>query len=108
MILALRLGGLLLWLSMVGYLIYPPLLAPSQVGLPDWSRWLGVGLGVLSVVLIYWMFSSIGAGITPTVATRSEHKLVTSGPYRWTGSLPRWLRWRLYDTPCACPTKKRT
>jgi protein-S-isoprenylcysteine O-methyltransferase Ste14 len=108
MILALRLGGLLLWLSMIGYLIYPPLLAPSQAGLPDWSRWLGVGLCVLSVALLYWMFSSIGAGITHTVATRSEHKLVTSGPYRWTGSLPRWLRWRLYYSPCACPTKKRT
>jgi protein-S-isoprenylcysteine O-methyltransferase Ste14 len=83
MILALRLGGLLLWFSMLGYLIYPPLLARSQVGLPEWARWLGVGLGILCVFFIYWMFSSIGTGITPTVATRSEHKLVTKGPYRW-------------------------
>ncbi len=81
--LALRIGGLVLWLSVLGYLIYPPLLAWSKVGLPAWSRWLGVGLGFLSVGLIYWMFSSIGSGITPTVATRTEHQLVTSGPYRW-------------------------
>lgn len=83
MILALRIGGLVLWLSILGYLIYPPLLAWSKVGLPEWLRWLGVGLGIICVLLIYWMFSSIGTGITPTVATRSEHKLVTKGPYRW-------------------------
>jgi protein-S-isoprenylcysteine O-methyltransferase Ste14 len=83
MIFVLRLGGLLLWLSMLGYLIYPPLLAWSKVGLLMWMRWLGVGMGSTCVVLIYWMFSSIGTGITPTVATRSTHKLSTSGPYRW-------------------------
>jgi protein-S-isoprenylcysteine O-methyltransferase Ste14 len=83
MIFVLRLGGLLLWLSMLGYLIYPPLLAWSKVDLLTWMRWLGVGMGSTCVVLIYWMFSSIGTGITPTVATRSTHKLSTSGPYRW-------------------------
>ena len=46
-------------------------------------RWLGVGMGITCVFLIYWMFSSIGIGITPTVATRKAHKLVTKGPYRW-------------------------
>jgi protein-S-isoprenylcysteine O-methyltransferase Ste14 len=46
-------------------------------------RWIGVGIGVASMVLIYWMFKSIGIGISPTVATRREHKLSTSGPYRW-------------------------
>lgn len=83
MILILRLGGLLLWLSAIGYLIYPPLLAWSKVGLPDWARWVGVALGLICVALIYWLFSSIGQGISPTVATRQEHQLVTKGPYRW-------------------------
>jgi len=83
MVLVLRIGGLVLWLSMLGYLIYPPLLAWSKVDLAEWARWLGVGLGVACVFLIYWMFSNIGTGITPTVATRSDHKLVTKGPYRW-------------------------
>lgn len=83
MILLLRIGGIILWFSMIGYLIYPPLLTWSQIGLPEWARWLGVGIGTTCVFLIYWMFSSIGKGISPTVATRSEHKLSTSGPYRW-------------------------
>ena len=35
------------------------------------------------VAAVYWLFSSIGSGITPTSATRKQHTLVTSGPYRW-------------------------
>jgi protein-S-isoprenylcysteine O-methyltransferase Ste14 len=78
-----RLGGLILWLSPLVYLLNPAWMAWSKIGLPEWVRWLGVGLGVLSTMGIYWLFSSIGSGITPTSATRKEHKLVTSGPYRW-------------------------
>jgi protein-S-isoprenylcysteine O-methyltransferase Ste14 len=78
-----RIGGLLLWLSPLVYLINPHWMTWSKVGLPEWARWLGVAIGVLCVVGIYWLFSSIGSGITPTSATRKQHTLVTSGPYRW-------------------------
>ncbi len=81
--LALRLGGLFLWFSPLIYAINPAWMAWSKIGLPDWLRWIGVGVGFLSLALITWMFRSIGTGITPTVATRKEHKLSTSGPYRW-------------------------
>ncbi|MBM3178764.1 MAG: isoprenylcysteine carboxylmethyltransferase family protein [Chloroflexi bacterium] len=83
MILLLRVGGLLLWFSIIGYLIYPPILAWSKVDLPEWARWIGVGIGFVCTLLIYWLFSSIGSGISPTVGTRKEHKLVTHGIYRW-------------------------
>jgi protein-S-isoprenylcysteine O-methyltransferase Ste14 len=78
-----RIGGLVLWLSPLVYLVNPGWMAWSKLGLPDWARWLGVGLGLLCVMGIYWLFSSIGSGITPTSATRRQHTLVTSGPYRW-------------------------
>lgn len=78
-----RLGGLMLWLSPFVYLINPAWMAWSKIGLPEAVRWLGVGLGVLCVAGIYWLFSSIGSGITPVSATRKEHKLVTNGIYRW-------------------------
>jgi protein-S-isoprenylcysteine O-methyltransferase Ste14 len=55
----------------------------SKIGLPEWVRWLGVGVGILCALGVYWLFSSIGSGITPTSATRKQHQLVTSGPYRW-------------------------
>ena len=78
-----RIGGLILWLSPLVYLINPAWMAWSKLGLPEGVRWLGVVLGILCTAGIYWLFSSIGSGITPTSATRKEHKLVTSGPYRW-------------------------
>ena len=76
-------GGLLLWFTPLVYLLNPNWMAWSEVGLPDWVRWLGVVIGVLCVAMIYWLFSSIGSGISPTSATRKQHTLVTSGPYRW-------------------------
>ena len=78
-----RIGGLALWLSPLVYLINPGWMAWSRIGLPGSVRWLGFGLGILCVIGIYWLFSSIGSGITPTSATRKQHTLVTSGPYRW-------------------------
>lgn len=78
-----KLFGLVLWLSPFVYLLSPAWMAWSKIGLPEWVRWLGVVTGILCVVEVYWLFSSIGSGITPTSATRKEHQLVTSGPYRW-------------------------
>ena len=78
-----KIGGLLLWLSPVLYLINPVWMSWSKIGLPEGVRWLGVGLGILCAIMVYWLFSSIGSGISPTSATRKQHTLVTSGPYRW-------------------------
>lgn len=83
MMTVIRLVGLVLWLSPLVYLIHPAWMSWSKIGLPDWVRWLGVGIGILCVLGIYWLFISIGSGITPTSATRKEHELVTSGIYRW-------------------------
>ena len=83
MMTAIRIGGLVLWLSPLVYLLNPAWMAWSKMGLSEWVRWLGVGLGVLCIGLIYWLFSSIGSGITPTSATRKQHILITGGPYRW-------------------------
>ena len=78
-----RVGGLILWLSPLVYLINPHWMSWSKIGLPEAIRWAGVGVGLVCAGMIYWLFSSIGSGITPTSATRKEHILVTSGPYRW-------------------------
>jgi protein-S-isoprenylcysteine O-methyltransferase Ste14 len=78
-----RIGGLILWLSPFVYLINPAWMTWSKFGLPEWVRWLGVVMGALCVLGIYWLFKSIGNGISPTSATRKQHILSTKGPYRW-------------------------
>jgi protein-S-isoprenylcysteine O-methyltransferase Ste14 len=78
-----KISGLVLWLSPLAYLLNPQWMVWSKMGQPEWVRWFGIGLGLLCVLSIYWLFSSIGSGITPTSATRREHKLVKDGPYRW-------------------------
>ena len=83
MMLFIRIFGLVLWLSPLVYLINPQWMAWSKINLPAGGRWAGVGMGVLCVFGIYWLFASIGSGISPASATRKEHKLSTSGPYRW-------------------------
>jgi protein-S-isoprenylcysteine O-methyltransferase Ste14 len=83
MMAVIKIFGLLLWLTPLVYLLNPSWMAWSKIGLPDPLRWLGVVYGILCVFGIYWLFSSIGSGITPTSATRKQHTLVTSGPYRW-------------------------
>ncbi len=83
MMLVIRIFGLVLWLTPLVYLVNPAWMIWSKLGVPVWARWLGVGIGFLCVAGIYWLFSSIGTGITPVSATRKEHKLSTHGIYRW-------------------------
>jgi protein-S-isoprenylcysteine O-methyltransferase Ste14 len=79
----LRSGGLVLWLSVLAYVIDPGWLAWASFPLPIWLRWVGVAVSVVAALLLYWMFKSLGGNITDTVVTRQEHSLVTHGPYQW-------------------------
>jgi protein-S-isoprenylcysteine O-methyltransferase Ste14 len=76
-------GGLVLWLSPLVYLINPVWMAWSKIGLVEPVRWVGVPLGFFVVGGIYWLFSSIGSGISATSATRQKHVLVTHGIYKY-------------------------
>ena len=80
---ALRIGGLMIWLTVLAFIIYPPAISWATISLPSWVRWLGVAGSIAAALLLVWMFTSLGKNITDSVATRQEHKLVTEGPYRW-------------------------
>jgi protein-S-isoprenylcysteine O-methyltransferase Ste14 len=79
----LRIGGGMIWLLILVYMIYPPVINWATIPLPSWLRWLGVIGGFAAVLSLIWMFRSLGKNITDTVITRREHSLVTHGPYRW-------------------------
>lgn len=80
---ALRVSGGLVWLGVFAYMINPAWMSWSRVDLPEWLRWVGVSLGASGVALAYWVFSSLGNNVTPTVITRKDATLVKHGPYRW-------------------------
>ncbi len=82
-VVALRSSGLVLMLSVLAYLINPRWMRWSSLDLPASVRWSGAGLGTACLPLAYWVLHTLGKNITPTVETREEHELVTSGPYRW-------------------------
>ena len=74
---------LLVWLTVLAFIIYPPAISWSTLELATWIRWLGVAGSVTAALLLVWMFNSLGKNITDSVSTRQEHRLVTEGPYRW-------------------------
>lgn len=80
----LRVCGMGLWLSLLLYFAYPKALAWATLPqIPMSVRWGAIGVAVVMVPCLAWMFHSIGNNITQTVALRKNHQLVTHGPYRW-------------------------
>lgn len=79
------------YLSALAYMLSPSWMAWSMMPLPNWLRGLAalVGLGMLPAV--YALFRAIGANISETYLTKTDHVLVTHGPYRW-------VRHPLYST----------
>lgn len=64
-------------------IISPRSMAWSAYAAPEWLRWLGVALGVASMLSARWVLRAIGANVSETILTKSAHQLVTHGPYRW-------------------------
>ena len=82
-LLTLRPIGLAMWLGVLAYMINPRSMAWSSIGLPEWLRWAGVGLGVIGATLLVWTLHNLGKNLTDTVVTRKAHTLVSTGPYRF-------------------------
>jgi protein-S-isoprenylcysteine O-methyltransferase Ste14 len=80
---ALRLGGLVLWGGVIAFMINPASMAWSSVPLSASLRWSGAGLCVLTAALLIWTLRSLGKNLTDTVVTRQAHTLITRGPYQW-------------------------
>jgi protein-S-isoprenylcysteine O-methyltransferase Ste14 len=75
--------GLPLFLSILIVFSRPQLLAWADVALPTWLRSLGAGMTLAAIPAAWWVFRSIGRNVSETVLTKSDHQLVTIGPYRW-------------------------
>lgn len=77
------LGSLVLFGSIITYIVNPRWMSWSQLMLPSWLRCLAVLVCVAAIISLYYVFLTIGANISETYLTKRNHVLVTSGPYRW-------------------------
>ena len=75
--------GIAMMLGVLAYMINPKWMSWSSMPLPAYLRWIGAGVVAATTPLFYWAVASLGKNLTKTVATRRDHTLVTSGPYRW-------------------------
>jgi protein-S-isoprenylcysteine O-methyltransferase Ste14 len=80
---SLRLLGLAFMIGLIAYIVNPANMQWASLQLPAWARWSGVPIGIASIVMVTWMFHTLGHNLTDTVVTRREARLVTHGPYRW-------------------------
>ena len=79
----LRLIGLVFAVGLLTYLVVPGWVIWASIAVPWELRLGGAVLSIGSLPLLVWVFQSLEGNVTPTSATRTDHELVTSGPYRW-------------------------
>jgi protein-S-isoprenylcysteine O-methyltransferase Ste14 len=72
-----------LFAAVIAYLINPAWMAWASFTLPAGVRWIGVAIGIVAIPSAWWLFSHLGRNVSETVLTKSDHALVTTGPYRW-------------------------
>lgn len=68
---------------LVLYAVNQPWLRKLQVPFPDWLRWVGVALGILSLGFYAWSRRTLGKEWSSCLQMREAHHLVTTGPYAW-------------------------
>ena len=74
--------GLACMIGLLTFVVSPSRMAWSALPLPLWSRWAGVGVGVVAACLLVWTLRTLGTNLTDTVVTRKRHTLITGGPYQ--------------------------
>jgi len=65
------------------YLFYPQLLSWAMISIPVWLRWIGVSLGILSLILFAWVHRSLGRNFSAKLRIKERQSLVMDGPYQW-------------------------
>ena len=66
---------------LVLYAINPPWFGVLSLPFPDWLRWTGAALGIVSLALYAWSRDTLGNEWSSPLRLREKHHLATAGPY---------------------------
>lgn len=66
---------------LVVYALNPRWVQSLLIPMPDWIRWAGLVLGILSLGLLTWSQVELGRHWSAQLQLREGHRLVTTGPY---------------------------
>ncbi len=73
------------WFLMIAILISYALnlfwLEAFHITFPDWLRWAGFALGVISILFWTWTQLTLGKEWSPQLQLRKDHHLIITGPY---------------------------
>lgn len=72
----------ILFLALV-YILAPGWLTWAALPLPLALRWLGVVVGVGSVLQLFWVHRTLGRNFAAPGVIQSRQTLITAGPYQW-------------------------
>lgn len=75
--------GLLAALASALWVVAPVWLAWASLSLPMGLRWLGVGTGVVTVLLFWWVHRTLGQNWAMPGEIKEKQTLVTGGPFGW-------------------------
>ncbi len=67
----------------VVYVFAPQRTRWAMLPMPTWSRWVGVGPGIVSLPLFAWTHHALGRNWALALVTKEGHTQVANGPYRW-------------------------
>lgn len=70
-------------LSAFVYVLAPGWLAWAALRLPPEVRWLGVGIGIGSAFLLFWVHRTLGRNFAAPGIIHARQILITTGPYHW-------------------------
>lgn len=73
----------LILLSAFVYVLAPGWLAWAALPLTPALRWFGVGIGIGSVFLLFWVHRTLGRNFAAPGIIQARQTLITSGPYHW-------------------------
>ena len=62
---------------------FPQQIASCNVAVPDGLRWAAVAVAAAALGLLGWADATLGENLCVSLKLRTDHTLVTSGPYRW-------------------------